>query len=118
MHGLVNVNNEAMLRLVLNSDSDQQPQHVDAVIDTRFDGYLGLPQDVIKRLGLIPLSTDSISSPCDTVYQAQILWDDEPRSIAVKVVEGEPVAGMALLQGYSLQIQVMPHGLVMVERIR
>ena len=116
MHGLFNINNEAMLRLVL--DSDQQPQHVDAVIDTRFEGYLGLPQDVIQQLGLLPLSSESISSSCNAAYQAQILWDNEPRLIEVEVVEGEPVAGMALLQGYSLQIQVMPHGLVMVQRIR
>ena len=116
MHGLVNINYEAMLRLVI--ETDQQQQSIDAIINTTFKGYLGLPQQLIKRLDLHPFPQEPESVASNDFYKATIVWGNETRDIPVTLVEGEPVVGMSLLQGYSLQIQVTQHGLVTVNQIR
>ena len=116
MHGLVNINYEAMLRLVI--ETDQQQQSIDAIINTTFKGYLGLPQQLITMLDLHPFPQESDEAAPNNYYKATVLWGNETRDIPVTLVEGEPVVGMSLLQGYSLQIQVTQHGLVTVNRIR
>ncbi|AFY38694.1 hypothetical protein Lepto7376_2414 [[Leptolyngbya] sp. PCC 7376] len=116
MHGLVNINYEAMLRLVI--ETDQQRQSIDAIINTTFKGYLGLPKHMIAMLDLPSLPQDSEEETTETFYRATVIWGNETRSIPITVVSGEPVVGMSLLQGYSLQIQVTQHGLVTVNQIR
>ncbi len=117
MHGLVNISYEAMLRLVI--ETEQRKKHsIDAIINTTFGGFLGLPSSMIDMLGLKSIPPDSSESMSESCYQATVLWDDERRLIPVNVVMGEPIVGMGLLQGYSLQIQVTQHGLVTVDRIR
>ena len=115
MHGLVNINYEAMLRLVIETD---QQHSIDAIINTTFKGYLGLPQQLIKRLDLSPFPQDPEEVDQNTYYKATVVWGNETRDIPVTLVESEPVVGMSLLQGYSLQIQVTQHGLVTVNQIR
>ena len=117
MHGLVNINYEAMLRLVIETDQQQQ-QSIDAIINTTFKGYLGLPKHLITMFGLHPVPQDPDETAPNTYYKATVIWGHETRNIPVTLVEGEPVVGMSLLQGYSLQIQVTQHGLVTVNQIR
>ncbi|WP_139324976.1 hypothetical protein [[Limnothrix rosea] IAM M-220] len=73
---------------------------------------------MIHRLDLSLFSQDSSQSSHENFYQVTVLWDNERRLIPVSVVVGDPVVGMGLLQGYSLQIQVTQHGIVTVDRIR
>jgi predicted aspartyl protease len=51
MHGIVDQNCEAMIRLVVGNQ-DSQRQVVDALIDTGFTGFLILPLSVINNLNL------------------------------------------------------------------
>lgn len=51
IYGVVNLRREATLPLVVGN-SNGQPQVIDTVIDTGFDGFLSLPSEVIIRPGL------------------------------------------------------------------
>jgi predicted aspartyl protease len=51
MHGIVDSNCEATLRLVVGSTNSER-QVIDAVIDTGFTGFLTLPLSVITSLNL------------------------------------------------------------------
>jgi predicted aspartyl protease len=110
MHGLVNINYEPVLRLEIE-DGQGQVHKMDVVINTGFSGFLGLPYSLIADLNLVrsPISEES--------YEATIIWNEEYQQIVVTPVETEPIIGIALLEGYTLQIQVMQHGLVTLERV-
>jgi predicted aspartyl protease len=51
MHGIVDSNCEAMLRLVVGNTNSKR-EVIDAVIDTGFTGFLTLPLSVITSLDL------------------------------------------------------------------
>lgn len=53
MHGVVDQNCEATIRLVVG-DAGSQRQLVDVVIDTGFTGFLTLPLSVLSNLNLQP----------------------------------------------------------------
>lgn len=53
--GVVNVNREAVIRLVVAGPSGQQ-QEIEAIVDTGFTGFLTLPPALIAALGLSWLS--------------------------------------------------------------
>lgn len=109
MHGLVNINFEPVLRLEIE-DGQRQVHKLDVIINTAFSGFLGLPHALIADLRLV-------RHPLEDAYLATIIWNEEYRQITVVSVATEPVVGMALLQGHTLQIQVMQHGLVTLEQV-
>jgi predicted aspartyl protease len=51
MHGIVDRNCEATIRLVVGN-VDSQRQVIDAVIDTGFTGFITLPLTIINSLNL------------------------------------------------------------------
>lgn len=112
MIGSVNADLEALLRLTVR-DANGQPQEVEAVIDTGFNGFLTLPPILIPALGLPWLCrqqgqlADGSVQTFD-VYVAMVDWDGQPRRVEVEVVDVKLLIGMALLQGSELRIQVLP----------
>jgi clan AA aspartic protease len=121
MHGLVNINGDAILRLVLEND-DQQTQVIDAVIDTGYTGFLSLPSQLIESLNLPWIGNGQATlgdgrTAVFEIYTVRVIWDDQYRQVPVNRVETEPVIGMGLLAGYALQIEVAQHGIVTIEAI-
>ena len=121
MHGLVNINGDAVIRLVLENDA-QQTQVVDAVIDTGYTGFLSLPSHLIESLNLPWIGNGEAAlgdgrTTVFEIYSALVIWDEHYRLIPVNRVETEPVVGMGLLAGYALQIEVAQHGIVTIEAI-
>lgn len=57
MLGVVNANCEATIRIVIGNVNTQR-QVIDAVIDTGFTGFLGLPNLIIPTLDLPWVGTD------------------------------------------------------------
>jgi len=119
--GVVSADREAILRLTVRGPAGDE-EEVEAVIDTGFDGWLSLPPDLIARLGLAwqrrgrALLADGSESVFD-IHEGAILWEGQPRRIAVDSADMVPLVGMSLLEGYELNIQVRPAGRVEIRAL-
>jgi clan AA aspartic protease len=119
--GVVTADREAIIHLEVRGPGGQTEQ-VDAVIDTGFDGWLSLPPTQIGRLGLAwrrrgrALLADGTDTIFD-IYDGTVIWDGQPRRIAVDEADMIPLVGMALLDGFELLIQVRPSGQVMIRAL-
>jgi clan AA aspartic protease len=119
--GVVTVDREAVIRLVVRGPQGQE-QEVDALVDTGFNGYLALPPALIAALGLPwrrrgrALLADGSDSLFD-IHEATVIWDGQPRWIAVDSADTDPLVGMALLDGYELTIQAIVGGSVLIKAL-
>jgi hypothetical protein len=48
------------------------------------------------------------------IYDATVIWDGQPRHIAVDEADTVPLVGMALMEGFELSIQVRASGTVTI----
>src|SRR5262245_4088971 len=104
--GVVNTNQEAIIRLVVLGPQGLQ-EEIDAIIDTGFTGFLTLPPTLVSTLGLSWLSRQpgilaDGSVDIFDVYAATVLWDSQPRVVAVEAADTDLLVGMSLLAHYSL----------------
>jgi clan AA aspartic protease len=109
--GTVNARREAVLLLTVQ-DTGGQGHPREAVVDTGFDGWLSLPPDFIAALGLPwrrfgrALLADG-SARVFGIYEATVLWDGQPRIIAVYELGPQPLVGMSLRYGYELALPIL-----------
>jgi clan AA aspartic protease len=121
MHGIVDLNCEATLRLVVGNTTSQR-KVVDAVLDTGFTGFLTLPLSVITSLNL-PLygreeGTLGDGSICVfDVYRGLVIWDGELQRVDINASEAAPLVGMSLLYGYRIQLDAIEGGMVTIQSI-
>jgi clan AA aspartic protease len=119
--GVVTAANEPMVRVTVRGPAGRE-RDIEAVIDTGFDGSLALPPTLIEVPGLPwrrrgrALLADGRETLFD-IYEAAIVWDRQPRRVAVDAVDAAPLIGMHLLEGYRLSIEVVPGGNVVMERL-
>jgi clan AA aspartic protease len=119
--GSVNSYREAIIRLVVSGPLGQE-QEIDAVVDTGFTGFLTLPLSLIATLNLPfrrrgrAVLADGSESLFD-IYEARVLWDGQPRRVAIDAVDTDSLVGMALLSGYELTIQAVVGGRVSIKAI-
>jgi clan AA aspartic protease len=121
IYGVVNINSEAMISLVIMNES-RQTQVIDAVIDTGYTGFLSLPSEIIIALNLPWTGIDrgtlgDGSEVTFEVYTAKVIWDGQYRNIPVNEAETDPLIGMSLLYGYDLRIQVVEGGTIRIEAL-
>lgn len=121
MHGIVNQNCEATIRIVVG-DTGAQRQTIDAVIDTGFTGFLTLPMTVLTRLNLQPYRREAGTlgdgSVCVfDVYRGLVIWDGEFRRIDINASETVPLVGMSLLYGYRVQFDTIEGGTVVIQSL-
>ena len=119
IEGGVNAAYEAVITLPLRGPSGQA-REIEAVIDTGYDGFLTLPPALVAELGL-PFQGDGRAGLANgreetfDVYGVTVLWDDQPRYIDADVVGLEPLAGMMLLDGHSLYVEIAAGGRVLIQ---
>jgi clan AA aspartic protease len=118
MFGRVNRSREAILKLVIVGDENLKVA-VDAVIDTGFNGDLILPLETISELGLkiqgyqkAILGDGTISQ--FQVYAATVIWDGARRLVEVNAATSGALIGMGLLEGYKLEVDSIPDGIVTI----
>jgi clan AA aspartic protease len=121
MHGIVDRNCEATIRLVVGN-VDSQRQVIDAVIDTGFTGFITLPLAVITSLDLKLYGREEGtlgdgSSCVFDVYTGLVIWDGELRRIDVNASETTPLVGMSLLYGYRMQLDAIEGGSVTIQSL-
>lgn len=121
IEGRVNANGEATINLILYGYAGEE-QTVEAIIDTGFTGYLSLPAALIDRLGLSwlgraqALLADGSLHVFD-MYIGTVMWNGQHRTIEVDEADTDPLAGMGLLRGHSLRVDVIENGIVRIEAL-
>jgi clan AA aspartic protease len=121
MTGRVNARREAVLRLRV-CGRGQARRSLVAIIDTGYDGSLTLPPATIRSLGLrrIGQSYGELgdgSIVTFDVYAGTVMWNGRWRPVEIDEARTDPLIGMALLDGYEVNIRVEPSGAVRVRRL-
>jgi clan AA aspartic protease len=112
---------EAIVSLTVRG-LDGRREDVQAVVDTGFTGELTLPPRLVTRLALRwdhaehGILADGSETDLD-VYEATALWDGSPRVVTVGAIEGVPLIGMTLLDGYELRVVVRSGGTVTIRSL-
>lgn len=91
-------------------------------LDTGFAGFLTLPSEAIAKLGLkyVGIQPSTLADKTRvllSIYRLTVLWDGEERNIEILEMDGAPLLGMSLLDGYDIRIQATDGGLVTIERL-
>jgi clan AA aspartic protease len=107
--GEVSDDREASIRLVVRGP-DGSELEVELVIDTGFNGWIGLPSTLIAELGLPwrRRGRGELADGSETIfdiYEATIIWDGQLRRVWVDEIDATPLIGMALLDGHVLTIE-------------
>jgi clan AA aspartic protease len=119
--GVVNVNGEAIVRIVVG-DLGKQRVVVDSIIDTGYTGFLTLPPSTIAELNL-PWrgSEEGVLGDGSTqrfdVYSATVIWDGEFRTIKINESNTNSLMGVGLLYGYEVCIKTINGGMVTVKAL-
>jgi clan AA aspartic protease len=119
--GVVTANREAVVRLAVRGPAGQE-QEIEAVVDTGFDGWFSLPPALIAWLELPwrrrgrALLADGSECVFD-IHEGMVLWDGSLRRIAVDEASTAPLVGMALLEGYELNVEVRNGGRITIEAL-
>ena len=121
MTGTVSAELEAVVLITLLDAEGNQPE-LEFVIDTGFSGAISMPESWIKAMGYV-WSRSAASILADgsvidvNVYEGRIIWNGVERVVPIDASEGDLLAGMDLLQGCELKIQVIPRGSVTIQSI-
>ncbi len=118
MFGRVNQQREAILNLVIIGNRNQKIA-VDAVVDTGFNGDLILPIEMVLELELIPQGYQKATLGDGTisqfrVYSGTVIWDGSRKLVEVNAATSGVLIGMGLLEGYKLEVNTVPNGIVTV----
>jgi clan AA aspartic protease len=119
--GNVNADFEPII-LISVCDSNGTIYRQEAIIDTGFNGWLSLSQNLIKQLGLRWKRRGRAilgeGSQCVfDVYEAVVIWDGVHLTIPIDEADSEPLIGMSLMEGYQLMVQVFEGGLVELRQV-
>jgi len=119
--GVVTPDREAVFRLVVRGPQGQK-RRVEAVIDTGFNGFLTLPHRLVAALHL-PYHSGALATLGDgsTValrkYEATLLWEGQDRDVLVLESAGGSLAGMSLLYGSRMTLDIVDGGPVTIEAL-
>jgi len=120
MIGIVNPQNEAILNLRVRGE--KRLLEISVVIDTGFNDYLTMRPGDIEALGLearesvFYLLADG-SEVEMRLFVAEVEWMGIWRQIFVAENDGGPLAGMALLTGHHIGIDVIDGGRVEIRQL-
>lgn len=107
IEGEVDGSLEAKVELLLFHDDKQL--RVSFLVDSGFNGYLAIPEAVVRQLNL-PLATVQSGSTADgrrgyfDTVDLSFVWMDRVKRIRAQVLE-EPLLGTRLLFGHDMQVR-------------
>jgi clan AA aspartic protease len=95
---------------------------IDFVIDTGFNDYLTLPPQAISAMNLplyssIPARLADGSETLLSVHLGTIVWENMEKIVPVLASGYKPLLGVAMMEGYHLEIDFADNGLVSLEKI-
>ncbi|BAY26790.1 hypothetical protein NIES2100_66060 [Calothrix sp. NIES-2100] len=101
----------------------QQPDFsLNFTIDTGFNGYLTLPPQAVSAMNLplyssTPIKLADGSEGFSAIHLATVLWDDVEKVVLILASGYQPLLGVAMMEGYHLEIDFEDNGLVSLEQI-
>ncbi len=107
---------EARIRLKIRGPKGKEEQ-VDAIVYTGFTASLTLSGALIAALGLRWQTVESFTLADFDIYVAKVEWDGKLRTNLVDEADADPLAGMRLMTGCELKIQVRSRGKVTIKRL-
>jgi clan AA aspartic protease len=113
--GHVTATLEATIDLKIRGPNGEQ--QVTALLDTGFNGFFTMHSALVAALGLSWFCrhqghlADGSSQIIDA-YEASIDWEGRTKTIEVLAIDAPSLAGMKLLQGSELRIEVESGGAV------
>src|SRR5438128_2473380 len=119
--GVVNADREAVIQVIVR-DANGQDHQYEAVVDTGYTGWLTLPPNVVAALGLTwrerggATLADGSQALFD-VYDATVVWDGQPITIPVDVIDADPLVGMSLMYGYELVMPILDGAIFTLRRL-
>ena len=118
IEGVVNADYEAVITLALRGQAGQA-REIEVVIDTGYNGFLSLPPALVAELEFPvvgPSQATLANGAVETfnVHDATVVWDGMPKDIEADAVGPVPLAGMLLLDGHDLSVQVRHGGRVVI----
>ncbi len=117
--GKITANREAVIELEVIG-INQNREKVEGVIDTGFNGYLTLPDDLIKYLKLHLAGSRHVTLGDGKVvvldmYFAKVLWHGQEKEVLALQADGGPLIGMSLLYGNRVMLEVINDGDVTID---
>ena len=121
IRGRVSREFQAVVEITLIGDAGPH-EPVEVVLDTGFQGYLVLPSNVIRELGLqYPEGVTVVLADGQRVqlnsYIATAVWHDRPRLVIVLEGESTPLMGTFLLRGSRVTLDMEAGGGVSIEEL-
>ena len=116
MRGTVNSRREAIIRLRTRGPTGHELE-VNAVVDSGFTSSLTLPASAIASLALVRTSggqavlADGSLTQFD-LFDAEVQWEGNWRSVVISAVGDEALLGMRLLAKHELRMEVVRGGVV------
>ena len=119
--GKINANREAIIELEVIG-SNQKREKVEAAIDTGFNGYLTLPNDLINYLKLQLAGSRHVTLGDGNVvvldmYLTKVLWHGQEREVLTLQADSGPLISMSLLYGNRVMLDVIDNGDVTIDSL-
>lgn len=119
IEGWVDDGLEAVVRLVIRGSMGQE-REIEAVVDTGFNGFLTLPVELVRDLGLAHYGFSSVfladgSNVTLDVYVAYLEWNGRRRYVTADATGTRPLVGMQMLHRHSLYAEVVKDGRVVID---
>lgn len=119
VEGSVNAALRAVISLSVQGPRGRN-RTIEAVVDTGFNQFLILPWSVVSELQLPFVGSSQAflgdgSEVWFATYRATLLWDDALWHVDAYAADAVPLAGMRLLRGHSLHVDVLEGGRVAID---
>ena len=119
IQGAVNAFREAVVALHLQGP-EGRTRDIEAVVDTGYSGFLTLPASLVAELALpfaylgqaLLANDDEVTFD---VHDVTVIWDNQQRHIKADATGSTPLVGMAMLDNYNLNIEVVSGGRVVIQ---
>ena len=121
IRGRVSENRQALIGIEI-ADQQGRFQLLEAVLDTGFTGYLTLPTDFIRQLGLRHVGQRTFELASGDLYEfeaylAAVSWHGTTRDALVLRSDSTPLLGMTLIWGRQITLEGRTNGEVTVEAL-
>ena len=119
MEGQVNAKFEAKIEISMAGPTGKY-RNLEGVVDTGYNGFIALQENEARELEL-PFLYSSRATLANgheielNIYEATVIWNEEPIDVKVACTAGDTLVGMRLMQGFNLNMNIQVDGAVTIK---